>query len=231
MGCDIHLYAEEKVDGNWVATKGIDCWLSDYEDWLEKAIKRNDEKDIEYCKKRIEECKEPTYDWVYGGRNYALFALLADVRNDYGITPIDEPRGIPEDISAEIKEKHEWWDFCGHSASWFTLSELKEFAEKAKDYVVVDCGYVGKSEYAEFKENGRPSSWCKGVAGGCVVKICNEVMDDIYKDPDKGDKRYYTWVEWENNLLERTSLLSIIEKLETLDAAPEDVRIVFWFDN
>lgn len=30
-------------------------------------------------------------------RNYALFAVLAGVRNDFGITPIAQPRGLPPD--------------------------------------------------------------------------------------------------------------------------------------
>ena len=47
-------------------------------------------------------------------RNYWAFAVLADVRNGYGfagidkgdpITPISEPRGLPEDLSDELRDQ------------------------------------------------------------------------------------------------------------------------------
>ena len=42
--------------------------------------------------------------WLYYSnpdidRNYDLFARMANVRNNRGIKPIDDPRGLPEDIT------------------------------------------------------------------------------------------------------------------------------------
>ena len=47
----------------------------------------------------------------YVHRNYALFAMLADVRNKppgnlYYITPISEPRGVPEDANKRALATH-----------------------------------------------------------------------------------------------------------------------------
>lgn len=57
-------------------------------------------------------------------RNYAIFGFLADV-NNYSHSPVvSEPRGLPEDVSAEVRDRHE--DDCADafSASWLTLHEL-----------------------------------------------------------------------------------------------------------
>lgn len=37
----------------------------------------------------------------FRGRNYCLFAFLADVRNDFGIEPIAPPHGFPPDCDLE----------------------------------------------------------------------------------------------------------------------------------
>ncbi len=34
-------------------------------------------------------------------RDYELFAFLADVRNDYDIVPISQPKGVPDDCCSE----------------------------------------------------------------------------------------------------------------------------------
>lgn len=70
---------------------------------------------------------------VEDGRNYALFAALADVRNYGGITPIDQPRGLPADfevnaqggVEAMYGQANVWMG--EHSFTWFTLDELIEW--------------------------------------------------------------------------------------------------------
>lgn len=66
MGCDIHLYVERKnpVSGQWefVPAEGH----APQDEWDKKNNR---------------------WDW-YGGRNYDLFAILADVRNGYGFAGI-----------------------------------------------------------------------------------------------------------------------------------------------
>lgn len=57
-------------------------------------------------------------------RQYALFANLADVRNDGTIAPICQPKGWPVDGSLGAQKLREHWDSDGHSASWLTGAEL-----------------------------------------------------------------------------------------------------------
>jgi hypothetical protein len=63
-------------------------------------------------------------DEYYNGRNYFLFAILANVRNGYRIEPLCDPRGIPEDSCYPIKYIVNEWKGDGHSLSYFTLKEL-----------------------------------------------------------------------------------------------------------
>jgi hypothetical protein len=75
--------------------------------------------------------------WINSGdpdlnRDYTLFGILAGVRDD-SVTPISEPRGIPEDASSVMKAWHESWGVDAHSASFVTLSELVSYDMSAVD--------------------------------------------------------------------------------------------------
>ena len=62
-------------------------------------------------------------------RFYMLFAKLANVRNNFGIQPISEPRGIPDDASYLVKKSYESWKDDAHSASFITCEEIGELQE------------------------------------------------------------------------------------------------------
>ncbi len=82
------------------------------------------------------------------GRNYRLFALLADVRNDSGIVPISTPRGLPEDITELTKFIRDDYGTDGHSDSYIDAEEiasLKDDYEKVK-YTGGDVGWRWESD-------------------------------------------------------------------------------------
>lgn len=109
MGCDIHMYVEKKVDNRWYPVKS------------DNPFQKGDQKPVKgYA------------DWLYAGRNYRLFALLADVRNSGGIEPLDSPRGLPNDASKKIRDVF-IEDLDGHSHSYFTLRELQDNQERFED--------------------------------------------------------------------------------------------------
>lgn len=63
----------------------------------------------------------------YDDRYYAVFAILADVRNREDVKPLAEPRGLPADFEVvndggHIEHDGKWMG--DHSHSWFTLAEL-----------------------------------------------------------------------------------------------------------
>lgn len=60
-------------------------------------------------------------------RNYLLFAILANVRNRYNIQPISLPKGLPYDVSPELKKQSDEENGDAHTRSWLTLKELLEY--------------------------------------------------------------------------------------------------------
>lgn len=102
MGCDIHLYSESRnKQGKWVA---------------DHASTFNSDSGYFSLKE--------SYD---GNRSYTLFGLLAKgVRGDY--SEAFRQRGIPQNVSDEIRQIHTQEDCGAHSASHLSVAELKEKA-------------------------------------------------------------------------------------------------------
>lgn len=118
-------------------------------------------------------------------RDYGLFGFLADVRNYSMVPTIAEPRGLPDDVSEEIRQ--EWdddSDIGGNNASWLSLTELLAF-----DY---DQEFEERSDGHGTLPEGRG-----------VRTTVRKLLGDWY--------------------FERLALLGGL-------GAPEDVRLVFWFD-
>lgn len=108
MGCDIHAFIEYKP--------------TDSDEWLDGDIYLKNKDFGSYPNEQ--EYKK--IDFQFEKRNYGLFAVLADIRNDGSIEPISEPRGLPTDISKRLFVERGQWGANAHSASYFTLAELIE---------------------------------------------------------------------------------------------------------
>lgn len=97
MGCDISAYLEVRdKDGRWSLVRDVSP--EEDEDWVRDEV-------------------FPFY------RNYGVFGFLADVRNYSRCPVIAPPRGVPDDMSPELRELH-WEGSCGHGYSWLTIAEL-----------------------------------------------------------------------------------------------------------
>lgn len=134
MGCDIHSRAEVREAGVWRMVGRI--WPDEFEDDGLTA--------------------EP-----YGTRNYYTFAILASVRNgDRRIIPIAEPRGWPDDLSAECKQTNyeDGWLFNGeHSFSWHSLRHLLEYPHWHATFT--QEGVLSGPQYAALKRGEFPEEW------------------------------------------------------------------------
>jgi hypothetical protein len=124
MGCDIHFYVEKWSDEE--LTEGpID--ISDKRDSrISNVLKlKREYRWISVDKWYRDEGYWTNYgNSFYSGRDYNLFAKLADVRNyNNNIKPLDQPRGIPVDASYAYKLMTKE-DGDSHSHSYFTLCEL-----------------------------------------------------------------------------------------------------------
>ena len=113
MGCDIHLFVECKKSANgekrWL---NVDKWeiLPEYE----------------------EDSFEPYFvcQHLYDDRNYAIFGILGNVRNEERMEYISEPRGLPFNVTKLVKKNYTEDSVNYHSCSWLTLDELKIFRNK-----------------------------------------------------------------------------------------------------
>lgn len=196
MGCDIHIWTEIKSKETW----------------------------------KWEESEQDIFPTVFGNkksrspfdrRSYKLFAFLADVRNTYGIIPISESKGFPDDseyLNVSLDEPY-YMDFgygeanmCYtvgdklkynlnyHSFSFLTLSELINF-DYDKPFEDLNVSYTleGKSLYiggSIFRE--------KVKSGEGVMTTYREFLGEFYFEE--------------------------LEIMKTL-GEPDDVRVVFYFDN
>ena len=162
MGCDIHLRVQHRAGVVWF-----------------------------YSEKQVPDKYregQTTHERWYDGRNYRLFAMLADVRNGVGFAgvdtgnrfnPIAEQRGLPEGIDAYIgktNDDYEFW-FGDHSFSWLTLTELLEYDW----YQQTKCrGWVNGPQFEKWDRmrpyQPEPDEHCGGVSGGTVEHISEQEM-------------------------------------------------------
>lgn len=59
---------------------------------------------------------------IYEGRDYELFGILAGVRGSR--TPISYPKGLPVDVTYDVKRLYDLWEWDTHSSSWLTFDEI-----------------------------------------------------------------------------------------------------------
>lgn len=115
MGCDIHLFAEKRVNGKWHS--------------LDKFTTNKDfDPDDELGDREIEVLREDRF--YTGGRNYNLFSALAGVRSyEFRNKPniISIPRGVPNDCCEEIKREIDYYGSDGHNHSFLYLYDLEAF--------------------------------------------------------------------------------------------------------
>ncbi len=207
MGCDIHMYVEYKKD---LPVKDSDKreikWISgDY-------FKPNP-----FCGVFDDE-KEYSRLELHGNRNYSLFSTLAGVR-DYTdkITPVSEPKGSPEDCCEYVNKEKEDWDGDGHTHSWLTLKELKDY--QSQNPTLHHTGLLAPADLVEFDSKGTPpNSWCQGTnVVGYERREWSETNDTLIPLIDK--------------LQQRAKELLQYDFQEYNPENDEKVRIVFWFDN
>ncbi len=258
MGCDIHLYSEAKRNGKW--EPAVPFVLSDwwYDTIIDEEGCEYDTGEYKARKKEFEDMSQeeilkrygddPRVDWEYyldralSDRNYCFFAILADVRNGRGFAgistgdgfnPISEPRGLPENVSMRIKQKSDHWGIDGHSHSYFTLKELLEYDWEQE---TIHRGMIDEREYSRMlsTNSNSPMYWA-GMYRDDTKTISNSEMIDLIngKFPRESGKDYVTEFEWGETYREAVGA-DYLEELCTELAQygkPEDIRIVFWFDN
>jgi len=137
MGCDIHIWAETKIDGKWLLS-------------TKAAGFNNRRHEFNHCAQDEEEkWRNMIVDASpYAGRNYYLFAMLANVRNYHNeVVPISEPRGVPDDASDIYLKIVKFWDGDGHSHSYLTLKELHDAVNEREAEFASQTYFIKTYEY------------------------------------------------------------------------------------
>lgn len=94
-------------------------------------------------------------------RWYALFARIANVRNDGSIEPISLPRGLPDDLNIVTKLEADSWKGDGHHYTWLNKDELNELIKWAEDRMGNDgwsfqheqMGYLNGNDFLQYAES------------------------------------------------------------------------------
>jgi hypothetical protein len=240
MGCDIHLYVERREAGKWVPA---DRWTWDEEEgrWT-----------VKYDDRVYSDRNYDLFAILADVRNGYGFA---GVPTGVGFIPISKPRGLPADVSDRIREEAESWGCDGHSHSFHTVAQLMAY-----DWTqaTVKLGVVSAAEFMDWDRYDRgqgkgPDNYAGSVSGAFVKHIPIEEMETITRewrqklDALRGQKEAweaiaskfeslyeytYTQVSWGTAYCERAQnfLARVLPRLWRI-GKPEDVRIVFWFDN
>jgi hypothetical protein len=212
-----------------------------------------------YYKPEQESLTDPDgYEWnpqfsdqPYHGHNYDLFAVLADVRNGRGfagavtgerIKPISEPRGMPDDLSPEMRKIAE--EEFYHSSSWLMLREVLDYNW---DVPKVNTGVLRAGQYEALKRGVNPQYWSSAVSGPgsttySAVEYEAGLADGsivVVEEKSKGDVlfvRSNTYVH--TNWLQEGGLRASIDDewfrmtSGLADAyGPDNCRLVFGFDS
>ena len=252
MGCDIHIYPEKYVDGKWITAEPFvpsEWWW----DWIiDDLVENSSDDNYDALVSKFENMDKDEAIEKYGdnsrfiwsgpwdedyklhSRNYYWFAILANVRNYNDLTPIDDPRGLPADISEEVRKMADQWESDGHSHSWFTLRELLEY--NFDEETVELKGYVSHRQFAQYLETGKADFFIGYISDSSIIVSNGEMKQKCMGIGTEFNGRkfpYITQVSWREPYSEAVGkeyIDRIMNKLKTY-GEPDKVRIVFWFDN
>lgn len=201
MGCDIHTHVEFYHEGTKTWKDGNRYYRNPYYD------RDGDDE---------EEKRAFWVDELCGERNYGLFAILADVRNNSKVECICKPKGLPDDCNAYIKKCYEEWGADAHSASYFTLKELMKYYSDHR--TITHGGMVNAEQAQRLDEFGEtPTMWCGWT----------NASDFVFR----------TWSaesplsQLIEALKQRAKRLFHIYDDERITEFAYKIRFVFWFDN
>lgn len=241
MGCDIHTRAEVfRQPYTYKLHKGEEVTVPGK--W--RMIKDHMFDNLSFQEDRpIQGWNVPMQMEPYSGRNYTLFAWLADVRNYRdGLEPLADPRGVPEDASKGWKKYVKKWDCDLHSKSYFTLQELIDSEAKARNYQYWESGVINLEQYLELKKGNLPEWWSMWSNRFTISSEDYEALSEegkaelLHKDNGLSADGTAIETKWKRPLWDSVSSFyeHTVERMKNLiphDGTASDVRLVFGFDN
>jgi hypothetical protein len=159
----------------------------------------------------------PYPDKQLDDRDYLLFGFIAGVRDD--TNQHFEPKGFPKDASKEVKAVFKSWGTDAHTPSYLTLEELQSVDWK-NEMITIEKLFE-KDQLSAFRksvESGNPdyglvTTWCSWASD------TEKWVHDTIQVPIQYEfKKLYWFSQFE---------------MQSYDyrCKPDELRIVFWFDN
>ena len=145
----------------------------------------------------------------YTGRNYRLFGILADVKDEHFLGPIAEPRGLPDDIT-DITKEYFVDDGGLHSVTYFTLQELT----------------LVKHRYASVKHSGMISEHQK-----MLLEQYGETPDSWCKSSSNKDLVHAEWYDTYNPLEHFITSFEVFADTQWMKHHKDKIRVIIGFDN
>lgn len=242
MGCDIHPAIEyRKADGWHYHRPKADCPY--YYDYTYDPVTRKPfftlDEHGDKIRSKWDDCKYRLPEF-FTDRNYAVFALLADVRNDGSIIPIQRDRGLPGNVTnlskAQLSNEH--------SAGFVTLDELKSYDFKRE--VEIE-GFLSEEQFKELVQGVEPKEWQDyiwnakdaNIVGPAEYARLHESPIDLLPGGNKrfiDNKTYLIKTTWKASSIPYVSTIPTewvpyLEKLVPKGGTDEDVRVIFDFDS
>ena len=165
---------------------------------------------------------------------YELFGWVANRTEKYTeVKPINELKGLPEDVSADIAS-NDYFRFGGFT-SYLTLEEMLNYNW---DATVSHIGRISEKSYVNWKKNGTtPARWDRHIAGKDKKVITPFIMNGILDGSIQRDEgvKYYIVVEYEPQSYKEycnffcSTSLPILMQLVPKGGSYKDVRVVYTF--
>jgi hypothetical protein len=159
----------------------------------------------------------PYPDKQLDDRDYLLFGFLAGVRDP--TNQHFEPKGFPKDASKEVKAVFKRWGSDAHTPSYLTLEELKS-VDWNNELIIINEMFR-KDQIGAFRKSeseGKPNydlinTWCSWASD-----TENWISDSIQVPIKYEFKKLYWFQSFEMSSYD-------------YNCKPDELRLVFWFDN
>lgn len=156
----------------------------------------------------------------FGWRSYSIFGFLADVRNYSHCKPISKPKGLPQDseyLNTKLDEPQNY-SYYGYDNG--TAYTNKGEIECDADYH--SLSWLSLKELLDF--DYEQTFWDRRISRTTIMPNGGKLIDGAAL-AEEGEGQTITYRE---HLGE--GFFKDLDVLKTL-GQPEDVRVVFWFDN
>ena len=123
MGCDIHIFVQifDEKTQKWLLVRNDQEHGASTDESLPVFPEGKEEDDD-----AVEQYGNEQSKYEFGlPRDYIFFAKIADVRNEYGLLNVLEPKGFPEDLTLAVK-KFINYEGYGHTPTYLYDEDIRK---------------------------------------------------------------------------------------------------------